>query len=160
MWGSLDGMRIVEVGGGYGGQGKVICDMFDIASYTIVDLSEALDLTARYLAAAACKSRFNFVPAKMSHTPRPCDLFISNYALSECSLTVQQTYIDCYVRQSSRGYVTYNETSAAYGVDSASALTFVSLSGKDCTIADEYPRTFSENSIVTWGDGYGGMTKS
>ena len=38
LFGSLEGMRIAEIGGGYGGLCKIISDQFNFESYTLFDL--------------------------------------------------------------------------------------------------------------------------
>lgn len=73
LFGPLDDMRIVEFGGGYGGQARVIMDVYNV-EYHIIDLPEAVGLVNRY------------IPEVITHTVMsdiPADLFISNYALSE-----------------------------------------------------------------------------
>lgn len=76
-FGSLDGLKIIEIGGGYGGQAKTIFDVYRPFIYHIVDLPEVCELQNRYVKdIAAC----------LGVTQAPdveYDLFISNYALSE-----------------------------------------------------------------------------
>ena len=52
----LDGLDICEIGGGYGGQGKMILDRFVPRGYTIMDLTEPLALALHYL------SHFSSIP--------------------------------------------------------------------------------------------------
>ena len=49
LFGSLDGMRIAEIGGGYGGLCKIISDQFELDSYTLFDLPDCLDLSKKFL---------------------------------------------------------------------------------------------------------------
>src|SRR5438876_1073823 len=43
-FGSLGGKRVVEIGGGYGGQCAVIKTRFRVSSYTLIDLQPVLSL--------------------------------------------------------------------------------------------------------------------
>ena len=97
-FGSLDGMHIVEVGGGYGGQCKTVWDMFKPKVYTIVDLPEVTALQLKYLSGTGV--RVMSVPPTGEY-----DLFISNYALSEIPNNTE--YIDL-ARRCKHGYITCN----------------------------------------------------
>lgn len=50
-FGDMSHMRVVEIGGGYGGQCKILSDLCGFASYTIIDLPEAVKLANKYLSA-------------------------------------------------------------------------------------------------------------
>ena len=97
-FGSLDDMRIVEVGGGYGGQCKTVIDVFKPKVYTIVDLPEVTALQLKYLTDTG--ARVMSVPPTGKY-----DLFISNYALSEIPNNTE--YIDL-ARRCKHGYITCN----------------------------------------------------
>lgn len=56
LCGDLSGFRVVEIGGGYGGQLKVATDFFALSQYVMVDLAEALDLQQRFRFLAHCGS--------------------------------------------------------------------------------------------------------
>jgi hypothetical protein len=100
-FGSLDGIRIVEIGGGYGGQCRTIMDVFKPACYHIIDLSEVCELQNKYLAnTISCSSGF------MGYGNTQYDLCISNYALSE--IPNNKEYIDKILRKSTHGYITCN----------------------------------------------------
>ena len=96
LFGSLDGMRIVEIGGGYGGQCRTIYDMFTPECYHIIDLPEVCELQRRY-----CQAKCFTEP-----TGQQYDLVISNYALSE--IVNNKLYIDEVVKKSEHGYLTCN----------------------------------------------------
>lgn len=105
-FGSLDNFNIVEIGVGYGGQAKIIMDYFNVGSYIFADLPEALALTKKYLGKFNYKNLnfldFNNLPDKKY------DLVISNFAISECSREMQETYIDKIFNNSDRGYMLMN----------------------------------------------------
>lgn len=96
LFGSLDGMRIVEIGGGYGGQCRTIFDVYKPECYHIIDLPEVCELQRRY-----CQAESYTQP-----TGQEYDLVISNYALSE--VLDNKLYIDEVVNKSKCGYITCN----------------------------------------------------
>ena len=98
-FGLLDGMRIIEVGGGYGGQCKTIMDVFHVKRYCLVDLPEVLHLQEQYLKGKYIE--FHTGPKIGGEL----DLFISNYALSEIPNNAE--YIDL-ARRCKHGYITCN----------------------------------------------------
>ncbi len=55
QFGDLSQLHIVEIGGGYGGQCKALSDLTGFASYTLIDLPEALALARKYLGFIRCK---------------------------------------------------------------------------------------------------------
>jgi NAD+--asparagine ADP-ribosyltransferase len=79
------------------------------------------------------------------------DLFISNYAFSECDRTVQEFYIENFINTSKRGYMTCNFISSYIGVDS---LTLEELQNKikNVKIMDEIPLTHKLNKILYWNN--------
>lgn len=98
LCGSMDGLRIVEVGGGYGGQCRTILDVFKPRRYTIFDLEEVVVLQMKYLKHEHCVYWMGRADAEY-------DLFISNYALSEIKDNAE------YIELASRckhGYITCN----------------------------------------------------
>ena len=98
---------IVEVGGGYGGLCKVLSSFVDFDNYLLIDLEECNELSRKYL------SKFNL--PTLSHRGEEIevdenfDLFISNYALSECDRETQMEYIEKFVKKSDRFYVMHND---------------------------------------------------
>lgn len=111
LFGSLDGMRVVEIGGGYGGQCRILHALNRIASYTIVDLPESLDLAKRYLGEFGVPN-VTFAPPDQDSFPN-FDLLISNYAYSELDKATQDLYFDRIVSRSRHGYMMYNQVSFA-----------------------------------------------
>jgi hypothetical protein len=107
MFGSLDGMRIAEIGGGYGGQCRALHVLNrGIESYTIYDLPEPMALARRFLTTLGLGN----VKFQDLQTAKPIsyDLVISNYAFGELTKETQDTYLDRVITGSTRGYVIYN----------------------------------------------------
>lgn len=99
-FGPLDGLRICEIGGGYGGQCKAIFEKYKPLFYHIIDLPDVLDLQYRYTKGIGSIS-FSTGPVNQDF-----DLLISNYALSE--IIDNKLYIDEVVKRSKHGYITCN----------------------------------------------------
>lgn len=143
--------RILEIGGGYGGQCKIISDWFNFLDYTIVDLPEPLALTKRYLCHFSIKN-VNYLQPYDIQFQDSFDLVISNYAFSECSLHMQQEYFEKYILNSKAGYMIYNDSSGAFPL-SYTALQLQELlnnSGFRAYISPEEPLTGSKNVLLTW----------
>lgn len=107
LFGSLDGMRILEVGGGYGGQCAIIARRFAFQRYTIVDLPEALQVSGRYLRTLGIDN----VALQPDFPPdgELFDLLISNYALSELDEPLRAAYYDRVMPRAGRGYILSNK---------------------------------------------------
>eukprot|EP00947_MAST-08B_sp_MAST-8B-sp1_P000176 g176.t1 len=135
-FGPLDGLRVAEIGGGYGGLAKIVTDAFAVSSYTIFDLPPALELVKRYVSATRPRSpvvirnTLKPIPAAVSagakqrrnlHREKgeereeeqegqeePFDLVISNFALSELSEEVQELYAHRLLVPARRIFLTLN----------------------------------------------------
>lgn len=94
-FGSLNSLKILEFGGGYGGQAKTIFDVYT-PEYHIIDLPQVCELVNRY---------FPKVKTYTQPTGEHYDLFISNYALSE--IQDNEKYID-QIKKCKHGYITCN----------------------------------------------------
>jgi len=108
----LDGnpvSRIVEVGGGYGGLCKVLSSVCEFDEYILIDLPEVSALQRKYLDCfPEIKDKVKCIPCTEYEEIKDIDLFISNYALSECDLDVQMEYYDKLVANSKYAYIIYN----------------------------------------------------
>lgn len=110
--GTLDGLAITEIGGGYGGQCKVIQDYFNIDRYDIVDLPEVAELQFKYLSRLNQIEKVNIFKCDSDYLPvlrSKYDLVISNYALSEMPRDVQLNYVKHVCLKSTHGYLTCND---------------------------------------------------
>jgi len=96
LFGNLGGKRIVEIGGGYGGQCRTIMDVYGVECYHIIDLPEVCELQKKY-----CGAECFTLPIGEEY-----DICISNYALSE--IENNKLYIDKVVKKSKHGYITCN----------------------------------------------------
>jgi hypothetical protein len=130
---------IVEIGGGYGGQCKIIYDYCTPKSYTIVDLPEVLQLQKRFL------SNFGIEPILVTEPPKGSyDLLISNYAYTEFPEEIRKIYKNI-IKKSKSGFIVCNL------IDKTTAL--IELNKIDPIILPEEPQTGGEkqeNFIYIW----------
>jgi hypothetical protein len=141
LFGRLDEMNIIEIGGGYGGQCKIINDVYNPASYTLVDLPEVLKLNNKYL-----KDIENIILRNIDDLSEiHYDLCISNYAFSEVERKYQIFYAEKIIKNSDRGYITCNFiVSENLSKEEIFALKL------NYTIYQEKPLTYDGNLIYTW----------
>jgi putative sugar O-methyltransferase len=147
LFGSLDGMRIIEIGAGYGGQCFVVSTGSAPASYTLVDLEPCLELARAYLDRLGVAAQF----ARAEELPREVeyDLVISNYAFSECVGRVQREYLERVLSRSRRGYLTMNFTNPPRYRSLAADELSAALPG--ARWLPEEPLTHPANRLLVWG---------
>jgi hypothetical protein len=147
LFGPLDGARIVEIGGGYGGQCFVTSVATSFASYTLVDLEPVLALQRVYLRELGVRDvdlrRADELDPAAEH-----DLVVSNFAFSECVRRVQRLYVERVFRRSSRGYVACNWPRPRLSFTRDELLAAVP--GSRFTKDD--PTTGTGADILVWGD--------
>jgi len=163
LFGSLDGCSIIEIGGGYGGQCKIISDLFQFKHYTIVDLSGPILLTEKYLSSQGVQN-VSFITPNMDIQNNEFDIVISNYAFSECTYEMQKQYVENIISKSKKGYLTCNILVDSHDGNSAilqraegffatkgkiqEELTNANISWKECP---EIPNTAKTNYLLIWG---------
>jgi len=109
LFGSLDGCRILEIGGGYGGQCAIVARRFRFAAYDILDLPETGALARRFLDALGIGS-VRCLSEVTALAPR-YDLLVSNYAFSELSAALRGAYRDAIMPRCARGFMLWNRMS-------------------------------------------------
>tara|TARA_R110000824_G_scaffold167926_1_gene344990 strand:+ start:1839 stop:2642 length:804 start_codon:yes stop_codon:yes gene_type:complete len=105
---NISNFKILEIGGGYGGQCKIINDIFSFKEYDIVDLAEVGELQRRYLQEFDLEEKVNIYSPSNYKKNYDYDLVISNYALSEITEPLGTAYVNDLVLPSARGYITCN----------------------------------------------------
>lgn len=146
---TLDGMRICEIGVGYGGQCRVLNVYFQPTSYCLIDIQPALALTRRYLDNFLLPSALTYLTVN-ELTCQEYDLVISNYAFSELRRDIQEAYLHKVVLNSRRGYITFNDIAPSeFGSISSNELLALIPGAK---IINEVPLTHPNNKIIVWGD--------
>ena len=146
-FGRLDGLRIAEIGVGYGGQCRMINALAKPEEYTLVDIKPALLLAQTYLDGYILSSVARYKTMN-ELTKNTYDLVISNYAFTELRREIQDVYLDKIILNSKHGYITYNEITPAefksYKKDELIKIL------PNATILDEKPLTFKGNCIIIW----------
>ncbi len=105
--GSLGGLDIVEIGGGYGGLCRMAMAVCKPHSYTIFDLEAPLLLTRKYLSYYEL-SGVHLRQANDFDGMGNVDVVISTWALSELEQGAQQDYYTNLIGGSRFGYMAYN----------------------------------------------------
>lgn len=150
LFGDLGGMRIAEIGIGYGGQARAITRTWNVAAYELFDLPPALALARRFLEETnAPLTVFDFHDGRQpDHVS--VDLVVSNYALSEVRREVQDEYLEKVVLSAPRGYLTYNHISPPE-LRSYTAEEIVARIPGGAVLLPEVPLTDPRNVIIAWG---------
>lgn len=101
--------KVVEIGGGYGGLCKTLDSLCEFDSYINIDLPNVSLLQERYIKNFPdLYKKCIFTPCNECVKIENVDLFISNYAFSECDWETQMDYYDKIISQSKFIYVVYN----------------------------------------------------
>lgn len=108
-FGNLNGLHLVEIGGGYGGLAKLVMDRFNIASYTIFDLPEVNLLTEKYLGKFGNQYLDKVFFGNLDETKnRTYDICVSNCAFTECVPIIQDQYLEKVIEHAKSGFMIYN----------------------------------------------------
>lgn len=147
MFGGLDGATVVEIGVGYGGQCRVLDMLFALKSYTLVDLRPVLNLADEYLSHFPLRTTVQSLTMN-ELSARPYDFAVSNYALTELSRDLQETYYRKVLQHASKGYITYNNIGPAEYRPMTATELIDRLGGRSFP---EEPLTHPHNQIIAWG---------
>ncbi len=149
-FGSLKGFTVSELGGGFGGQCLVSMKQSMISNYIIYDLPPVLNLQRKFLnVAGISQERLSFFDGS---SPLPCqgDLFLSNYAYSELTRSLQLQYLENVLQNHTFGYITWNTLSEEY-LDGLSIEQLIKYFPK-IKVVDENPETRKGNKIIYWNN--------
>lgn len=128
---------IVEIGGGYGGQRKIIGTWWDV-DYTIIDIPESLEVSRAYL-----KEETEFMNCDWL-TKSSADLVISDYCISELDKAGIDFYIDRVVKHCTYGYFTCNKIGATDHLIKRLDEYF------DMKVTPETPKTSKHENIIIY----------
>lgn len=142
LFGDLSKLSIVEIGGGYGGQCKIIHDLFKPLHYTIFDLSEPSMLTDKYLKMHQIQNYTLLNSIEVVES----DLLISNYAFTECFRDIQTEYLEKVITRAKHGYMILNKIDPSLNPYSYEELK-EKVKGK---LLDEIPSTHPNNKLLVW----------
>jgi len=152
LYGDLRNLNVVEIGCGYGGQSKILMDLFAIKSYTYIDLDDVLELARKYIDSfPPTRTNLNFLPFnEVRGSENKYDLVISNYAFTECTTEIQDVYLEKIINQSERGYITCNFISGIFDLQSYSLLELMGKINKNPSHKEEVPLSYPGNCIIGW----------
>jgi len=148
IFGSLDNLNICEIGGGYGGQCRIINSIYKPKKYTLVDIKASLMLAQRYLDKYVLNSVMEFKTMNELEIAN-YDLIISNYAFTELTREVQSVYLNKAILNSTKGYITYNDI-VPESFNSYKKNELLQLL-KGSFEMEERPLTHDNNCIIVWG---------
>lgn len=143
LFGCLNSIDIIEIGGGYGGQCKIIYNWVKPKSYTLIDLPEVLALSEKYLK----QQNIGTIILRNIDDPEEIhyDLCISNYAFTEIGRNYQNFYAEKIIKNSDKGYITCN-----FIVSENLTKEEIFALKLNHTIYPEKPLTGDGNLIYTW----------
>jgi len=151
LFGDLNGKRIIEIGGGYGGQCKVLSDLFIFESYRHIDLPEPLALITKYLAELEVPN--TQMTSSEECTAESCDLFISNFGFCECARSAQEEYMKKYILKSKTGYMILSNA-REYLIPKPYSLMEIRRellkNGYKVKLYAEEPMTNKKNILIVW----------
>lgn len=150
-FGNLDGMKVIEIGGGYGGQCKILSDLFLFSSYSLVDFPESLNLAKKYLEQLNVPN-VHFLKADEIET-QTCDLVVSHYGFTQTNVELQKQYLKKIISKATRGYLVCNFFPKTFGMNMLSKenlLKKLSEAGISYEILPEEPLTGKNHFIIMW----------
>lgn len=149
LFGDIDNFVVTEVGVGFGGQALHLCTLFNVSQYNLVDLEWPAKLALKNIINFDAHLAENVQAVEMDKVIHS-DLFISNYAFSELSRNVQNTYIRNIISQSPRGYLIFNYIHDV-GSNSLTAEEFMAFLPEGAEVMEERPLTYPGNVLIVWG---------
>ena len=153
IFGSLNGKDIIEIGGGYGGQCKIIYDVCAPKTYTIVDLPDVLALTGKYLKKFDIKNII--LKTAKDQFEDNYDICISNYAFTEVNKEYRDLYAKKVISHSSKGYMTCNFIKVEGYPGDQVARSEIKKLQKTGVFIPEVPITGIGNIIYIWNNELG-----
>ena len=150
-FGALDGYRIVEIGGGCGGLCKIISDIANFESYTLVDLPECLELAKRTLNALGVKKVYYLTPELVNE--KEYDLIISDYGFSLYGSKMQKQLIQKVLANSRRGFLACNFFSKHFKIrpfNRQELLKKLKNSQLPVVLKEQEPLLGKNHCILTW----------
>jgi len=153
----LENKKIIEIGGGYGGLAKVICEYFNVKEYILIDLPEVLMLAEKYLKKYPNLDCVTFLAPNQLKDNETYDYVISTYAFTECRKSVQEIYLEKIVDTSLSGYLLNAEmdnpkdeiTKQLGSFSRAQLYERISKNDRKVWMLNETPRT-GPNYILAW----------
>ncbi len=140
---------VVEIGAGFGGQAYVLSKLLPYDQYYIYDLPEVEMLIEKMMSALSVRN----IQCLDAHVELPVDsvdLFISNYALTECDRDTQLDYFKRVVVKAKRGYMLFNDTNIFDHLSSSEFIELLQANGIHPKIHPEPVFSYTGNVLITW----------
>lgn len=145
--------KVVEIGAGFGGQSYVLSQVLNISKYYIYDLPE-VEALIEMVVSCLEMDHVALLPLETALPEAEVDLFISNYAYSECDRQTQIEYFERVMKKAVRGYVIYNQIARRiFGINSLKPNELVKLLEKNHMnpkVHSELIPTANDNVLITW----------
>jgi len=100
-------LRVVELGGGFGGQLICLNNFFKIKNYTIYDVKIVCKLIRKYLSEFKLDLKYKLSTFHYQKN-KNIDLFLSNYSFSELDKNLQLLYLKNIMKYAKNGYMIMN----------------------------------------------------
>lgn len=151
---NINNFKIVEIGGGYGGQCRILKNLTGFYEYSIIDLSVCLPLISKYLQCLKLNNVKLLDSTNLDNIPS-FDLLISNYAISEIDQQDQLKYLEKIINYAPNGYITYNYSKVKFRepIEPFSLEEFISKlanTNRIIKVIPENPQTGYDNQIIIW----------
>ena len=141
--------KVVEIGAGFGGQAYVLFQLLPFSQYYIYDLPEVEMLIEKMMSTLSVVN----VTCLDTHAELPedsIDLFISNYALTECDRDTQLDYFKRVVVKAKRGFMLYNDTNIFDHLSLSDFIELFQAYGIHPKIHPEPVFSYTGNVLITW----------
>lgn len=149
--GPPEGLRVAEIGVGYGGQCLLLDSVLPKARFTLFDLPPVLELADKYLECHLLRGSYTTQTLNRTGHDEQFDLVISNYAFSELPSVVQRAYVEKVLSKSAKGYMIMNSGMAGSAFQGDyMALRELEHDLPGATIAPEVPSTHPGNYVIQW----------
>lgn len=140
---------IVEIGAGFGGQAYILSQLIPFSQYFIYDLPEVELLIEKMMATlevphVRCLDAYAELPLET------IDLFISNYALTECDRETQLDYFKRVVVKAKRGYILFNDANVYDHLSLSEWVELLQENGMNPQIHPEPVFSYQGNYLLTW----------
>lgn len=150
----LSGMKIVEIGGGFGGHSCVLNTYIsDLASYSIIDLPSVAMLIKKYINTANLSNKItvynNNEPSTWENNKY--DILISHYCFSEIDSKFQDIYLNKVIKNTPRGFMICNYINIK-SHSRNKIIQLIKTLHPSLIIYEERPLTHPGNYIITWDD--------
>jgi 2-polyprenyl-3-methyl-5-hydroxy-6-metoxy-1,4-benzoquinol methylase len=152
-FGDLSQMHVVEIGGGYGGQCKVLAELTGFGSYTIINRPENNRLAKKYLDTQGIQKLTFIDYDQLSHL-KYCDLLICDEVFFHVNEGEQIEYMEKVLKHAKNGYMICNlasnrKTKARY-LSIEEIILFLCQENKKGKVENELPWARPYRQLVTW----------